>query len=95
MRWCVENKRNIRKKKETFEQIKRDEDQMTKGITIRDDLYAELRTMRIGKESFSDVIDKFLHPKSNNLQEAEVNPEGRFPGSKTLAGKTIIYKIKE
>jgi hypothetical protein len=40
--------------------------------------------------SYSDVIDSLLEP----LIEADITQEGRFEGSKGLAGKKIMYKVK-
>ena len=66
---------------------------MSQAIQIRDDIYNLLKTRTKPKEvSFSDVIDNLLHTK-DNLQEATITQEGRI--SKALAGKTILYRIKE
>ena len=64
---------------------------MSQPIAIRDDLYEQLKQMK-GQRSFSDVIDKLLHT-NDNLQEATITQEGRI--SKVIAGKTILYRIKE
>jgi len=83
---------------------------MVKPLTIRDDIYEKLTAIK-NKESdnsafsYSDTIDylfdqieqfaKESQKIVNSLQEATINQEGRFDGSKALAGKKIIYKVKE
>ena len=73
---------------------------MSKQITIRNDLYEMLNGLRLnGKLSFSGAIDLFIESnkrllnENNILTEATVTQEGRI--TKTLAGKTILYKVKE
>ena len=61
---------------------------MSKTFTIRDDIYERLKSMKADK-SFSEVLDGLLEP----LNQATVNNEGRFEGSKSLAGKRIEYRI--
>jgi len=74
---------------------------MSKPIQIKNELYEIIREMKKGNAttSFSDVIEELINnkTKNNNLQltEATINQEGRFAGSKTIANKTILYKIKE
>ena len=70
---------------------------MSQNFTIRDNLYGILRGKKEQIEadtgklfSYSDLIETFLVP----TQEVTINQEGRFEGSKTLAGKTIIYRVK-
>lgn len=67
---------------------------MSKQITIRDDLYERTKnTKELTKGcSFSDVIHALIRAQEN-LQEATISQEGRI--SKTLAGKTILYKVKD
>lgn len=68
---------------------------MSKQVTIRDDLYALWKNNKDadGKTelSFSDWIDSIL--QNMVLQEATITQEGRI--TKTLAGKTILYRIKQ
>ena len=78
---------------------------MSKQITIKNNLYERFLAMKGNDKSYSDVIYNLfleiaalkteMELKSNNLQEVEINQEGRFQGSKTLAGNTILYKVKE
>ncbi len=64
---------------------------MSQPIQIRNDIYEKLKAMKQEKQSFSDILDNLLDVPE--LIEATINQEGRI--SKTLAGKTILYKIKE
>jgi predicted CopG family antitoxin len=81
---------------------------ISKQITIRDDLYNKIKDLKeapgCDELSYSKVIDS-LYQKIANLEfenrlileeitEATINREGRFEGSKGLAGKIIIYKVK-
>ena len=68
---------------------------MSKQVNIRDDIYKLWMNQKaiegIGTLSFSDWIDSLL--QNSNLQEATITQEGRI--SKALAGKTILYRIKQ
>lgn len=68
--------------------------EMSKQITIRDDLYEKLKaTKELTKDcSFSDVVHALIRSQ-DNLQETTITQEGRI--SKTLAGKTILFRVKE
>jgi len=60
-------------------------------FSIRNDLYDRLKSLKGTNLAFSDVIDNLLK-QNDNLQEAIITNEGRV--SKSLAGKTILYRIK-
>ena len=65
---------------------------MSKQITIRDEIYNLIKEQKSNNRSWSDAIQAILN-KNDNLQEATITQEGRI--SKVLAGKTILYRIKE
>ena len=65
---------------------------MSKQITIKDEIYNLIKEQKIEGRSWSDAIQAILN-KNDNLQEATITQEGRI--SKVLAGKTILYRIKE
>lgn len=75
---------------------------MSKLISIRTKLYEYLTELK-GEGSFSTaigaiidantILNKKLEEERSSLQETTVTQEGRI--SKTLAGKTILYKVKE
>lgn len=81
---------------------------MSKIFTIRDDIYNRLKDLKetpgCDEISFSKVIDSLFQRIANlesenklileGTKEVTINQEGRFEGSKGLAGKTIIYKVK-
>lgn len=73
---------------------------MSKLISIRDDLYELLKgENKTGGSSSSQKIDLLKETSDKyqreleSFQETTVTQEGRI--SKTLAGKTILFKIKE
>ena len=78
---------------------------MSKGFNIRNDLYDRLKSMKGDKRSFSGVLDELLFqnmelqkPVDQELREVElrevvITKEGRFEGSKSLAGKSILYRV--
>lgn len=73
---------------------------MSKPISIRDDLYELLKgEKQTGGLSSSEKIDLLkmtsdrYQRELESLQETTVTQEGRI--SKTLAGKTILYKVKD
>ena len=68
---------------------------MSKQANVRDDLYQKWKQNKdvdgMTELSFSDWIDSLL--ENSNLQEATITHEGRI--SKALAGKTILYRVKQ
>lgn len=79
---------------------------VTKSVNIvRKDLCETLEIMKAKMQedldkiklgttvSYSDVIDSFLAAQGKQT-EVLITPEGRFEGSKALAGKTILYQVK-
>ena len=44
--------------------------------------------------TYMDVIDSLLSTGTITPIEVIINPEGRFEGSRALAGKTIFYQVK-
>ena len=53
----------------------------------------KLNSLKTGKASHNDVINRLI--QNRVINEATINQEGRFEGSKTLAGKKISYKVIE
>jgi hypothetical protein len=71
---------------------------MSKLTTVRDDLYKRWKDEQdqdgLTSLSFSDWID-MLVAQGSGLQVTTINQEGRFDGSKGLAGKRIEWRIRE
>ena len=65
---------------------------MSKQINIKDEIYNLIKEHKIEGRSWSEAIQIIIN-KNDNLQEATITQEGRI--SKVLAGKTILYRIKE
>ena len=68
---------------------------MSEQITIRKDQYNRIKEVRDNNPgiSWSDALEVLI--KCNNLQEAKIDEYGKVSISRTLKGKTILYKIKE
>jgi hypothetical protein len=62
--------------------LKKAKDKMQHDIASFDELGTTI--------SYADVIDSMLE----HLNEVVITQEGRFEGSKALAGKTILYRVK-
>ena len=57
-------------------------------------LQAEADQVKLGTTvSYADLIDMLLANQNDHI-EVVVNQEGRFEGSKSLAGQTISYRVK-
>lgn len=57
-------------------------------------MQADMDAVKIGTTvSYADLIDSLLEAKGKQT-EVTITQEGRFEGSKTLAGKTILYQVK-
>ena len=57
-------------------------------------LQADMDKIKLGTTiSYADLIDSLLEAKAEQI-EVLITSEGRFEGSKALAGKTIFYQVK-